>query len=59
MLQKAGMLDNNELAEKIVETEDKQKILVSIIRDVVSGCDRCKPLVFSKLSDVTGQAEEL
>jgi hypothetical protein len=59
MLQKAGMLDNNELAEKIVETEDKQKILVSIIRDVVSGCDRCKPIVFSKLSDVTGQAEEL
>ena len=59
MLQKAGMLDNNELAEKIIETEDKQRILVDIIRDTISGCERCKPLVFDKLSDVTGQAEAL
>jgi hypothetical protein len=59
MLQKAGMLDNNELAEKIVETEDKQKLLVEIIRDTVSACERCKPLVFGKLSKVTGQAEVL
>lgn len=59
MLQKAGMLDNNELAEKIIETEDKQRILVEIIRDTISACERCKPLVFDKLSDVTGQAEAL
>jgi hypothetical protein len=59
MLQKAGMLDNNELAEKVVETEDKQKLLVEIIRDTVSACERCKPLVFGKLSKVTGQAEVL
>lgn len=59
MLQKAGMLDNNELAEKVIETEEKQQILVEVIRDVVSGCERCKPIVFGKLSKVTGQAEEL
>lgn len=59
MLQKAGMLDNNEMAEKIVETEEKQQMLVEIIRDVVSGCERCKPIVFGKLSKVTGQAEEI
>jgi hypothetical protein len=59
MLQKAGMLDNNEMAEKIVETEEKQHVLVEIIRDVVSGCERCKPIVFGKLSKVTGQAEEI
>jgi site-specific recombinase len=59
MLQKAGMLDNNEMAEKIVETEEKQNVLVEIIRDVVSGCERCKPIVFGKLSKVTGQAEEI
>lgn len=57
MLQKAGVLDNNELAEQIVQTEEKQKVLVEIIRDVVSGCDKCKPQVFSRLSGVTGQAE--
>jgi len=59
MLQKAGMLDNNEMAEKNVETEEKQHVLVEIIRDVVSGCERCKPIVFGKLSKVTGQAEEI
>lgn len=57
MLQKAGMLDNNELAEKIIDTEEKQQVLVEIIRDVVSTCDHCKPLVFGKLSKVSGQAE--
>lgn len=57
MLQKAGMLDNNELAEKIIETEEKQQVLVEIIRDVISTCDHCKPLVFGKLSKVSGQAE--
>jgi hypothetical protein len=59
MLQKAGMLDNNELAEKIIETEEKQQVLVEIIRDVISGCERCKQLVSGKLSKVTGQAERI
>lgn len=59
MLQKAGVLDNNEMAEKIIETEEKQKVIVDIIRDTVSQCTRCKPIVFSKLSSVSGQAEEL
>jgi predicted transcriptional regulator len=57
MLQKAGVLDNNEMAERILETEEKQQVLVQIIRDVVSSCEVCKPKVFSKLSKVTGQAE--
>lgn len=59
MLQKAGVLDNNEMAEKIIETEEKQQVVVDIIRDVVSQCTKCKPLVFSRLSSVSGQAEEL
>lgn len=59
MLQKAGVLDNNEMAEKIIETEEKQQVLVEIIRDVVSSCEVCKPKVSSRLSKVTGKAEEL
>ena len=59
MLQKAGILDNNEMAEKILETEEKQQVLVEIIRDVVSQCNHCKPIIFGKLSKVTGQAEAL
>lgn len=57
MLQKAGIIDNNEIAQKIIETEEKQEILVSILKEVVTQCDKCKPLVFEKLSKITGRAE--
>lgn len=57
MLQKAGVLENNEMAEKIIATEEKQQILASIIKDVVSQCDVCKPKVMARLSEVTEQAE--
>jgi len=59
MLSKAGVLENNEMAERIIETEEKQQVLVNILRDIVSDCDRCKPLVMSKLSRVSGQAENI
>lgn len=57
MLQKAGVLENNEMAEKIIATEEKQQILASIIKDVVSQCEHCKPKVMARLSEVTEQAE--
>lgn len=57
MLQKAGVLENNEMAEKIIATEEKQQILASIIKDVVSQCEVCKPKVMARLSEVTEQAE--
>jgi hypothetical protein len=57
MLNKAGVLENSELADQLIETERKQKILVEILRDVTSDCDRCKHEVMSRLSSVTNQAE--
>jgi len=57
MLQKAGLIENNELAEEILETERKQELLVGILKEVVSKCDHCKKEVFSRLSEVTGKAE--
>jgi hypothetical protein len=57
MLQKAGVLENNEMAEKIIETEEKQQLLASIIKDVVSQCEHCKPKVMARLSEVTDKAE--
>lgn len=57
MLQKAGVLENNEMAEKILETEEKQQILAGIIKEVVSECEVCKPKVMARLSDVTDKAE--
>ncbi len=57
MLQKAGVLENNEMAEKIIATEEKQQLLADIIKDVVSQCDTCKPKVMARLSEVTDKAE--
>lgn len=52
MLQKAGLLDNQELADQLLETERKQEILISILKEVTSSCDHCRPKVLTKLSQV-------
>lgn len=59
MLQKAGMLDNNEMAEKIIESEERQEVIMSVIRDVVSDCDNCKMQVAEKLSRISDKAEPI
>ena len=59
MLQKAGMLDNHEMAEKIIETEQRQEVIVGVIRDVVSGCDKCRIEVAERLSRISDKAEEI
>lgn len=59
MLQKAGMLDNHEMAEKILETENKQEVIVGVIRDVVSTCDHCRIQVAERLSKISDKAEPI
>jgi hypothetical protein len=59
MLQKAGMLDNHEMAEKIIETEQRQEVIVGVIRDVVSSCDSCRIEVAERLSKISDKAEEI
>jgi hypothetical protein len=57
MLNKAGVLEDNSMADQILETERKQDILVGILKDVTSNCDHCKWEVSRRLSQVTGQLE--
>jgi ElaB/YqjD/DUF883 family membrane-anchored ribosome-binding protein len=57
MLNKAGVLENNSMADEILESERKQEVLVGILRDVTSGCEHCKWEVSKRLSQVTGQVE--
>lgn len=57
MLNKAGVLENSELAEQLMETERKQEILVGILRDVTAECDQCKFEVARRLSEATGRVE--
>ncbi len=57
MLQKAGLLENNELSSQLLETERKQEILIGILKEVTSDCDHCKVEVSKRLSQVTGKVE--
>ena len=57
MLQKAGLIEDSEVAQQIIETERKQEILVKILKEVVADCDHCKREVFKRLEEVTGKAE--
>jgi hypothetical protein len=57
MLNKAGVLENDSVADQILESERKQEILVNILKEVTSSCDHCKWEVAKRLSFVTGQVE--
>lgn len=57
MLQKAGLLENKELADQLLEQERKQDILLGILKDVVGDCDKCKYEVARRLADYGGAGE--
>lgn len=56
MLQKAGLLENKELADQILESERKQEILTNIIKEVSGKCDKCKYEVASRLNQLSDEA---
>ena len=57
MLQKAGLLENKEIAEELMAMENKQEVLVKILREVSGKCDTCKVEVAKRLADVAKQDE--
>ena len=57
MLQKAGLLENKELAEEMVEIERKQDVLVGILRDVASEHPEVRDLIMKRLSDIAREGE--
>jgi uncharacterized protein with PIN domain len=59
MLQKAGLLENNEMSAQLLETERKQEILMNILKEVTSECSHCKMEVAKRLSEVTGKVEPI
>jgi hypothetical protein len=57
MLQKAGLLENKELAEEMLEIERKQDILVGILRDIASEYPQVRDEIMRRLSDVSREKE--
>lgn len=57
MLQKAGLLENKELAEEMLEIERKQDILVNILRDIASEYPQIRDEIMRRLSQISKEQE--
>jgi hypothetical protein len=57
MLQKAGLLENKELAEEMIEIERKQEVLVGILKDIASEHPEIRDKIMHRLSDVSKERE--
>ena len=57
MLQKAGLLENKELAEEMLNIEHKQDILVGILRDIASEYPQIRDEIMRRLSQVSKEQE--
>jgi len=57
MLQKAGLLENKELAEEMVEIERRQEVLIGILRDVASEHPEIRDLIMQRLSTIAKEGE--
>ena len=59
MLQKAGLLENKELAEEMLEIERKQDILVNILKDIASEYPQIRDEIMRRLSQVAREQETI
>ena len=57
MLQKAGLLENKELAEEMIEIERKQEVLVGILKDIASEHPEIRDKIMRRLSEVAKDRE--
>jgi hypothetical protein len=57
MLQKAGLLENKELAEEMLEIENKQEVLVGILKDIASEYPQVRDDIMRRLSSVSKNKE--
>lgn len=58
MLQKAGLLENKELAEQLLETERKQELIMSLLKDVAAKYPSIKNEIITRLAEVSGPTGE-
>ena len=57
MLQKAGLLENKELAEEMLEIERKQDVLKSILKDIAAEHPEVRDKIMRRLSDISKAGE--
>ena len=57
MLQKAGLLENKELAEEMVAIEKRQEVLVQILKDIASEYPEIRDEIMRRLSSISKESE--
>ena len=57
MLQKAGLLENQELAEEMIEIEERQQVLVNILRDIATEHPEIRDQIMIRLGRVAKKGE--
>ena len=57
MLQKAGLLENKELAEEMIEIERRQEVLVGILRDIASERPEVRDIIRKRLSAIAKEGD--
>ena len=58
MLQKAGLLENKELAEEMLEIERRQDILMGILKDVAAEHPEIRDKIMKRLSEASEKINE-
>jgi hypothetical protein len=57
MLQKAGLLENKELAEEMIQIERRQEVLVGILREIASEHPEVRDIIMQRLSAIAKEGE--
>lgn len=57
MLQKAGLLENKELAEEMIEIEERQQTLIAILKDIASEHPEIRDEIMRRLSSTMKPGE--
>jgi len=52
MLQKAGLLDNKEIAEQIIEMERKHDVLIKLLKEIASEHPEIRQKIMERLSSI-------
>jgi len=59
MLQRAGLLDNKEIAEELAVMERKHEILINILKDIAAKHPGIRNEIMSRLSEVSRSSEAI
>ena len=57
MLQKAGLLENKELADEMIEIEKRQEVLIAVLRDIATEYPQIRDEIMRRLSLIAKQGD--